>query len=321
LDKRERLGLAEQARPKAEQNFEVATLTIGGENMRLGYNTNGLAHHRLVDAIDLLADEGYQSIAITLDAGALDPYQDPSDLSRQIKDVRAALDRRSLARVIETGARYLLNPRVKHDPTLMDPDPARRAIRLDFLRRAVEVAKALGADSVSLWSGRAPDPIERNAGMDRLADALLPLLDYAERADMTLAFEPEPGMFIDTLDSFAQLDERIRHPLFQLTVDLGHVHCLNEGDVRALLSRWRRRIVNIHIEDMVRGVHEHLMFGQGTMNFSAIVSTLVEIGYENGVHVELSRHSHMAADAVRTAMSFLRPLIESANQNRPVNPS
>ena len=37
--------------------------------MRLGYNTNGLAHHRLVDAIDLLADEGYQSIAITLDAG------------------------------------------------------------------------------------------------------------------------------------------------------------------------------------------------------------------------------------------------------------
>ena len=26
--------------------------------MRLGYNTNGLAHHRLLDAIDLLADEG-----------------------------------------------------------------------------------------------------------------------------------------------------------------------------------------------------------------------------------------------------------------------
>ena len=37
--------------------------------MRLGYNTNGMAHHRVVDAIDLLADEGYQSVAITLDAG------------------------------------------------------------------------------------------------------------------------------------------------------------------------------------------------------------------------------------------------------------
>ena len=38
--------------------------------MRLGYNTNGLAHHRLTDAIDLLADLGYQSVALTLDAGA-----------------------------------------------------------------------------------------------------------------------------------------------------------------------------------------------------------------------------------------------------------
>ena len=26
--------------------------------MRLGYNTNGLAHHRLTDAIDLIADRG-----------------------------------------------------------------------------------------------------------------------------------------------------------------------------------------------------------------------------------------------------------------------
>ncbi len=91
--------------------------------MRLGYNTNGLAHHRLIDAINLLADEGYQSVAITLDAAALDPYQDPAVLTRQVNEVRDTLDRRGLARVIETGGADLLNPRAKHDPTLMDPDP------------------------------------------------------------------------------------------------------------------------------------------------------------------------------------------------------
>jgi L-ribulose-5-phosphate 3-epimerase len=126
---------------------------------------------------------------------------------------------------------------------------------------------------------------------------------------MTLAFEPEPGMFIDTLDKFAQLDERICHPLFQLTVDLGHVHCLNEGNIHELLSRWRRRIENIHIEDMVRGVHEHLMFGQGTMDFTLICQALRQIEYGRGVHVELSRHSHMAVEAVRAAMEFLGPLM------------
>ncbi len=121
--------------------------------MRLGYNTNGLAHHRLVDAINLLADQGYQSVAVTLDAGALDPYEDRSVLGRQVDAVRSALDRHGMARVIETGARYLLNPLKKHDPTLMDPDPARRAVRLDFLRRAIDLARILEAECVSLWSG------------------------------------------------------------------------------------------------------------------------------------------------------------------------
>jgi L-ribulose-5-phosphate 3-epimerase len=277
--------------------------------MRLGYNTNGLAHHRLRDAIELLADEGYASVAITLDAGALDPFEEPASLARQVKQVRDALDRRGLARVIETGARYLLNPRLKHDPTLMDPDPRRRAVRVDFLRRAIDLAKALGAEAVSFWSGGAPGPLDDEDGLTRLAVALQPVLAHAEAAEMPLAFEPEPGMFIDTLERFARLDERIRHPLFDLTVDVGHVHCSGEGDIAGLLRRWRRRIRNIHIEDMLPGVHEHLMFGQGTMEFPPILDALRAIDYPGGVHVELSRHSHLAVEAVRASAAFLKPLM------------
>ena len=62
--------------------------------------------------------------------------------------------------------------------------------------------------------------------------------------------------------------------------------------------------MNIHIEDMVQGVHEHLMFGQGTMDFPSICEALRRISYEKGVHVELSRHSHMAVEAVEAAMGI-----------------
>jgi sugar phosphate isomerase/epimerase len=277
--------------------------------MRLGYNTNGLAHHRLLDAIDLLADEGYTSIAITLDAGALDPYEEPGLLARQVHQVRTALDRRGLARVVETGARYLLNPRLKHDPTLMDPDPSRRERRVDFLRRAIDLASDLGAEAVSFWSGKAPESLAEDQGLDRLVDALKPVLHHAERAGMPLAFEPEPGMFIDTLQRFARLDERVRHPLFDLTIDIGHVHCSGEGEIARRLTDWCTRIRNIHIEDMLPGVHEHLMFGEGTIDFPPIFRALETIDYSGGVHVELSRHSHMAVEAVRRSATFLGPLI------------
>lgn len=277
--------------------------------MRLGYNTNGLAHHRLLDAIDLLAEEGYRSVAITLDAGALDPYDDPEHLAKQVRAVRRRLDHHGLGRVIETGARYLLNLREKHDPTLMDPDPARRAIRQDFLSRALDLAHQLDAEVVSLWSGRAPDELAEEEGLARLAGEIRQLVARAEEVDVALAFEPEPGFFIDTFSRFSNLDERIRHPLFQLTVDIGHVHCIERGAIADHLRRWGPRIRNVHIEDMRVGVHDHLMFGEGTIAFPPVLEALREVGYRGGLHVELSRHSPTAVDAIRRSSAFLSPLL------------
>ncbi len=277
--------------------------------MLLGYNTNGLPHHRLTDAIQLLADEGYRSVAITLEVGALDPYDDPGPLARRTREIRSLLDRLSLGRVIETGARFLLNPRLKHDPTLMDPDPARRAVRVDFLRRAIDLAAELDSGVVSFWSGILRDDASEEAAMDRLVEALRPVIEHAETRRVRLAFEPEPGMFIDTFDRFAELDQRINHPLFDLTVDLGHVHCLEPEPVAHYIERWGPRIANIHVEDMEKGVHEHLMFGEGTMDFPPMIQALKNVGYQGGLHVELSRHGHMGAEAVTRARDFLAPLL------------
>ena len=280
--------------------------------MLLGYNTNGLPHHRLLDAIDLLADLGYRSVAITLDAGALDPYEEPGPLARQVKLVRDRLDRHGLARVVETGARYLLNPRKKHDPTLLDPDPRRRAVRADFLLRAIDLAQALEAPVVSLWSGALPDPIPAEAALERLSTALQPVLTHAERTGCTLGFEPEPGFFIDRLEPFAALDQRIDHPLFQLTMDLGHVHCNEAGPIADHVRQWGRRLVNVHIEDMIRGVHDHRMFGEGTIDFPPVLQALTDVRYDGPVHVELSRHGHAGLEAAVRSMAFLGGLAQWA---------
>jgi sugar phosphate isomerase/epimerase len=276
--------------------------------MLLGYNTNGLPHHRLIDAIDLLAELGYRSVSLTIDAGALDPFEEPGQLCRQVSAVRARLDRHEMGRVVETGARYLLNPRRKHDPTLLDPDPARRAIRIDFLNRAIDLARELDAGVVSLWSGALTDGIDPAEGLDRLVESLRPVLAHAETTGCVLGFEPEPGFFIDRLERFAALDARLGHPLLQLTLDIGHVHCNEPGAIADHVLQWGRRIVNVHIEDMVRDVHDHRMFGEGTIPFPPVLDALGEVGYAGGVHVELSRHGHAAVEAATRSAAFLRPL-------------
>jgi L-ribulose-5-phosphate 3-epimerase len=284
----------------------------------LGYNTNGLAHHDLAEAIGLLADIGYQGVAVTLDHAALNPYDDRTDVQLQL--VQRLLEKYQLRSVIETGARFLLDPQVKHEPTLVSPDPAARARRVEFLCLAVDIAAQLGADCVSLWSGIVHDGAGDREAMDRLAGGLGAVLDHANRKSVQLAFEPEPEMFVDSLARYGDLVERLERDAvdlshFRLTIDVGHLQCQGELPIADHIRRWGDRLANIHIEDMKSGVHEHLMIGTGEIDFGPVIATLAEIGYAGLVNVELSRHSHEGPAAARRAYEFLQPLC-SASSNQ-----
>jgi sugar phosphate isomerase/epimerase len=272
--------------------------------MQLGYNTNGFAHHRLEDALTILAELGYGSVAITLDHHVLNPFE--PDLQNRLGAIRRQLESLRLHSVIETGARFLLDCWKKHQPTLLSPEREGRGQRLDFLCRAVDVAYELGSDAVSFWSGTAEQPEEPTLLMTRLVEGCRQLCEHAANRSVRLAFEPEPGMFIDTMIRFAELRDLLAHPSFGLTIDIGHLHCLGEVPIADQLPRWRDLLWNIHIEDMRRGVHDHLMFGEGEIDFGPVLATLEEIGYAGGVHVELSRHSHNAVETARQALAFLR---------------
>jgi L-ribulose-5-phosphate 3-epimerase len=277
--------------------------------MLLGYNTNGLAHHDPFDAIALLAEIGYQSVAITLDHGPLNPFE--AGWQANLAKLKDLLKRYKLRSVIETGARFLLDPRVKHEPTLVSPSDEARQLRIDFLRRAIDAAAFLDSDCVSLWSGILRDKPSDEQALERLAEALRPALRHATDSNVILGFEPEPGMFIDTLKSYQRLLQWIDSPHLQLTLDVGHLWCQGELPLADYIARWGERLVNVHIEDMRAGVHEHLMFGEGEMQFPPILAALAKTGYRGGLHVELSRHSHEGPTAAQRAFDFLKPLLEA----------
>ncbi len=275
--------------------------------MLLGYNTNGLSHHDPVDAVELLAEIGYRSVGITIDHHSLSPFR--TDADAEIARMRLALKRHKLRNVLETGARFLLDRYIKHEPTLMTPDPRRRQMRIDFYCRVIEIAAELGSDCVSLWSGVLRDECSEPAAFQRLVEGLEPVLDYAAKFNVVLGFEPEPGMFIDTMAKYDRLVDLIDAPHFQLTLDMGHLHCLGETPIDAYIRRYGSRLVNVHLEDMRRGVHEHLPFGEGEIEFAPIFAALRAVNYTGGIHVELSRHSHEGPTQATESYHFLKRLL------------
>lgn len=272
--------------------------------MFLGYNTNGLAHHASADAVALVADLGYRGLGITLDHGWLNPYA--ADLLEQIKGWRQWLAQYNLRSVIETGARFLLDPRAKHEPTLMTADASERSRRIDFYRRAIDLASDLGSDSVSLWSGILHDKAEPKLGWERLVSGLEQVVQHAERRGVVIGFEPEPGMFLESMTQYDELRRRIDSPALRLTLDIGHLHCMGETPLADYIKRYAGELVNVHIEDMRRGIHEHLQFGEGEIDFPPVLAALQQAGYQNGIYVELSRHSHAAPTAAQFASKFLQ---------------
>ncbi|MGV9457349.1 sugar phosphate isomerase/epimerase family protein [Streptomyces sp. NPDC003635] len=273
--------------------------------LRFGYGTNGLADLRLDDALSLLADLGYDGVGLTLDHMHLDPLA--PDLAARVRRLAHRLDTLGLGVTVETGARYVLDPRRKHGPSLLDPDPDARARRADLLMRAVRIATELDAHAVHCFSGVTPAGTDPDIAWKRLAESLAPVLDAAASAGIPLAVEPEPGHLLATLADFHHLRHILGDPgHLGLTLDIGHCQCLEPlppADCVRAAAPWLR---HVQIEDMRRGVHEHLPFGDGEIDFPPVLAALAETGYQALTVVELPRHSHAGPHHATLSLPFLR---------------
>jgi sugar phosphate isomerase/epimerase len=273
-----------------------------GTGFMLGFGTNGFANHRLDEALRVIADLGYTAVALTLDHAHLDPFAD--DVRAQTERTAQTLSALGLRCVVETGARYLLDPLHKHHPTLVSDEPA---ARIDFLHRAVRIAADLDADCVSFWSGIRPAHVSPELAHRRMVSGIAAVLEEAGRHGMRLGLEPEPGMFVERLGDALALHAELGSPeLLGITLDVGHCVAIEPVDAAACVREAAGLLVNVQLDDAVPGVHEHLEFGEGEIDLAATLAALEEVGYRGVAAVELPRHSHAAPTVAARALAALR---------------
>ena len=271
--------------------------------LTLGYVTNGFGDHTLEQAAEVLRHCGYGAIGVTLGGPHLDPWKVSA---ARLKELRALFEKDRLQLAIETGARYVLDPYRKHRPSLVSVDPKGRAQRVAYYERAIDIAAELGASVVSLWSGIPQPRIPAEKSFERLVGGLRPVLDRAGSRGVKIAFEPEPGMFIESLADWVRLRDAVDHPALGLTIDVGHLAVTEEPPWEECLRTHAKDLIHVHLDDAKDRTHEHLPLGEGELDWDGILHVLTEIEYGGVALVELSRHSHVAPLMAQRSLLFLR---------------
>ncbi|MFA7438396.1 sugar phosphate isomerase/epimerase family protein [Castellaniella sp.] len=221
--------------------------------IRLAYSTFGLTQLPFLDALDAVARAGYEGIEISFHRRQFNPFELADD---DLDAVGKRLRRLGLTPACVATASHFFTPSRPHEPSLMTLDLAGRKRRIDLVRRGIQVARRLGVNLVTFGSGFVRDDHVREPGIDPhevLVDSIRECLrEVRDDEDLTLLVEPEPGMFIETLDQGLALIDAVGSPHFALHIDICHAYC-SEPDYVGTLQRAAARARYLHISDAREG--------------------------------------------------------------------
>lgn len=274
--------------------------------MQLAFSSNAYLHYSVEETIRRVAEIGYQGIEILADV----PHAWPVGLlPERRKSLRDALDRHGLTVSNVNG--FMMNavndPRQPYwHPSWIEPDRHYRAIRREHTKRALALAKELGARHVQTEPG---GPLEPGQSWDAAArvfyDELMPCVELAERLEVSLLIEPEPGLMIERFEQFLRFHERIASPWVGLNFDIGHAFCVGE-DPQDWVERMAPHTRHYHFEDIAATrVHQHLVPGRGAIDFEATLAAIARTGYDGWITVELYPYIDEPDAAAREAFAYV----------------
>jgi len=279
--------------------------------IKLAYSANAYTRFSIEETISRIASLGYEGIEILADV----PHAWPAGLlDQQRASIRDCLEKHRLAISNINGfmMQAVADPRQPYwHPSWIERDPNYRAIRREHTKRVLRLTSDLGGPSMQTEPGGPLEPGRSwNAAAAVFYDELMPCVELAEKFQVVLLIEPEPGLLIETFEQYLEFVEKIDSPWVGLNFDIGHAFCVGQEPqdwIPELASHTR----HYHVEDIASSrVHSHLIPGRGAIDFAATLNEIAKTGYDGWLTVELYPYIDSPDESGLEAKRFLELIMQ-----------
>ncbi|MDR3590795.1 MAG: sugar phosphate isomerase/epimerase [Negativicutes bacterium] len=246
--------------------------------MKTSISTFSHFYYSLEDCIRRVGQLGFDAVEIW--GGTPHGYAYDMDEAK-IAAVRSVLQETGLAvsGFIPAQFRYPTN-------IAIDDELVRRR-SLDYLKKSIEVAAALGSPLVSICPGHSRFGQDRRQAWENMLQALSELADYAPKA-IRLMLEPgnhyETDLVVTAEDGRRAIREAGRD--IGLVLDTGHLFINRESVSDCVLEADLSRC-HFHIDDNLGITDDHSVPGTGKIDFSMFFANLKRRSYDGYLTVEL----------------------------------
>lgn len=191
-----------------------------------------------------------------------------------------------------------------------DPDTVRMG--LEIMEKAVALAYDLGARIIQLAGY---DVYYERSGQDtasRFEENLIKSVEKASAYGVLLGFETMETAFMNTTARAMRHVRRVNSPYLQVYPDVGNITNAVTNAIRDLQSG-SGHIAAAHLKETRPGVFRDLHFGEGHVDFTAVIGELKK----QGVRMYTAEFWHHPQDdwkaELKRAHDFLRPYFREAD--------
>ena len=264
--------------------------------MKKGINVWSFPQGSVKDVLTLAKKAGFEGVELALNGeGELSLTSTESE----IKQVKAMADDMGLAL-------YSLSSGLCWDYRLSDDDPKLRQTAKDMIKKQLETAKILGADTILVLPGvvnvefSSPEKkVAYDVVYDRALDGLNELKKDAEALQVNIGLENVWNKFLLSPMEMRDFIDKVGSPYVGSYLDIGNtLYCGYPEDWVRILGN---RIKKVHFKDyrmQAGGLHGFVDLLAGDVDYPEVVKALKEIGYNDWVSAEMIPNYKHHTDAI-----------------------